>query len=303
MKVSVILPVYNVENFLEKCLDSLVNQTLEDIEIICVNDGSSDASLEILKSYQAKDSRIIIIDVKENHNTGYARNQGLKIARGEYLAFLDSDDFYDVKMLELAYNRSKELDADVCIYKSFLYDDITGEIRPNTWSVKQDLLPQSSVFCYSDVRTNIFKDIMCWPWDKLFKRSFIIQNNIYFQEQRTTNDMYFVYSALLKAEKITVLDNYLYYQRRNVKTSLSNSRELSWDCFYYALKKLYDELISMGIYDELENEFKGYCVQTCLWNLKTLDEPYSSELSEMLINAWLGNLGIDEELINWAVEE
>ena len=105
MKVSAILPVYNVENFLEKCMDSLVNQTLEDIEIICVNDGSSDSSLEILKSYEAKDSRITVIDCKKNRNAGYARNQGLKIARGEYLAFLDSDDFYDENMLELAYGK------------------------------------------------------------------------------------------------------------------------------------------------------------------------------------------------------
>ena len=294
IKVSVILPIYNVESFLPRCLDSLINQTLKEIEIICVNDGSTDNSLSILEDYSKLDSRIIIID-EENHNAGYARNQGLKIAKGEYLSFLDSDDFFNENMLELAYKRAKRFDADICIYKSILYDNLTGESRLNTWAVKDQFLPDADVFNYKDIDSNIFSDFMCWAWDKLFKRSFIEENDLRFQEQRTTNDMYFVFSAILKADSLTILKEPLYYQRRNVYTSLSNSRELSWDCFYKALIKLLDEIIHMGIYDDLKQDFINYALHTCIWNLNTLSDPIAYELFKKLKTAWFYNLGIDNQ--------
>ena len=109
IKVSVIVPVYNVESYLEECLESLVNQTLKDIEIICINDASTDNSLQILKEYKKKYSKLIqIIDLKKNVGLGYARNNGLDKAQGEYIAFVDSDDYVDVTMCEKTYIAGKE---------------------------------------------------------------------------------------------------------------------------------------------------------------------------------------------------
>ena len=118
--ISVIVPVYNTEPYLRECLDSISNQTLKDIEIICVDDGSSDNSIKILKEYEEKDNRFTILT--QNHlKAGVARNNGIKIAKGEYLCFLDSDDFFDLNMLEEMYNQGKEDNSDivVCGYKIF----------------------------------------------------------------------------------------------------------------------------------------------------------------------------------------
>ena len=113
-KISVIIPVYNVEKYLKKCLDSICNQTLQDIEIICVDDGSSDSSLEILRQYEAKDSRVKVL-TQSNQKQGAARNNGISIAKGEYLGFIDSDDWIDLDYYEQLYNSAKTFDCDIAI--------------------------------------------------------------------------------------------------------------------------------------------------------------------------------------------
>ena len=115
IKVSVILPVYNVEKYIRQCLDSIVNQTLKDIQIICVDDGSTDSSPEIIEEYARKDSRVIAIH-QENGGAGAARNNGLRHAAGKYLSFLDSDDFFELNMLEEAYNCAEQYGADFVVF-------------------------------------------------------------------------------------------------------------------------------------------------------------------------------------------
>ena len=114
-KVSVIIPVYNVEKYLHQCLDSVANQTLKDIEIICVNDCSKDNSLDILNEYAKKDSRIKIINFEENKGPGVARNAALDIAQGEYIMFLDPDDWYELNACETAYNQIVENNNDIVV--------------------------------------------------------------------------------------------------------------------------------------------------------------------------------------------
>ena len=114
-KISVIIPVYNVEKYLPKCLDSLINQTLSDIEIICINDCSTDNSLEILEEYASKDERIKIIDLKENQGAAAARNKGLEIAKGEYLGFVDPDDYVDLNFYEELYKKGTILNSSLSI--------------------------------------------------------------------------------------------------------------------------------------------------------------------------------------------
>ena len=119
--VSVIVPIYNVEKFLKRCLDSIINQTLKDIEIICVNDGSTDGSAEILDQYKNLDNRIIVLNCK-NQGPSVARNTGMKIARGEYVSFVDSDDWIDNDFLEKLYVAAKKHDADAaCTYINRVY--------------------------------------------------------------------------------------------------------------------------------------------------------------------------------------
>lgn len=290
--VSVILPVYNVAQYLDQCLYSIENQTMKKIEIICIDDGSTDGSLDIIKEHQNKDHRIRIVTQK-NSGAGKARNEGMKIARGKYLSFLDADDFIDKDTYKLAVNRAEANDADITIYKAYLYDNNTKTETPNNFSVKMDKLPKTTVFSKDTIKENIFTNIMGWAWDKLYKASFVYNTGLKFQEQRTTNDMYFVYATLLKAPRITILDKRLYHQRRNVSTSLSNTREKSWDCFYQALVKVKDELMNSGVYEKYERDFVNYALHSCLWNFNTLKDPAAGKLFIKLRESWFENLGIN----------
>ncbi len=122
-KVSIIVPVYNVENYLNRCLDSLINQSFDDIEIICINDGSTDRSLEILKDYEKKDNRVKIIN-KENSGVSNCRNKGIKVSNGEYIVFVDSDDWIDIDTYEIMMDNIIKYNADIAVSNiNYVYDD------------------------------------------------------------------------------------------------------------------------------------------------------------------------------------
>lgn len=290
-KVSVIIPVYNVEKYLRQCLDSVVGQTLQDIEIICVNDSSTDQSLSILEDYQRKDNRIQII-TQENAGAGAARNKGLSIAKGKYLSFLDSDDFFEKDMLEKAYVMAEKVQADFIVYKSDQYHTDKDKFITTTWVVRETEIPPYYPFNYRQMTSNVFKVFVGWAWDKLYRREFIQKHDLEFQEQRTSNDMFFVFSALVLAKKIAVLPKILAHQRRDAKDSLSKTREFSWKCFYHALTALRKRLIQEGLYKELERDYINYALHACLWNYNTLAEPTKSMLGSMLRDTWFEELNI-----------
>ena len=127
-KVSVIIPVYNTEKYLRECLDSVINQTLKEIEIICVDDGSTDSSLEILKEYANKDNRFTII-TQQNLHAGVARNAGLAVAKGEYVSFLDSDDWFELKILEETTKILKETDSELCCCKYRNFNELKNKFE------------------------------------------------------------------------------------------------------------------------------------------------------------------------------
>lgn len=271
-KVSVIIPIYNAAPFLNDCLNAILHQTLEDIEIICVNDGSTDESLSILRQFQKEDDRILVIDQK-NQGAGAARNAGLDIARGEYLSFLDADDFYEKNMLEEAYLTAKKADADVCVFYADLFDNSIGQYKECTWAFRRQYFQDQVPFNPKEYpnNENIFRMFNGWPWDKLFKREFIQKHGLYYQNLKTTNDMYFVFIALAKAERIVTLDKCLIHQRVEVKTSLSRNREKSWDCFYLGLKAMYEEMLRVGLYDTYKKAFLNWCVNFSLWQLNSME--------------------------------
>ena len=152
VKISVVLPVYNVANYLRKCLDSLVNQTFEDFEVICVNDGSTDLSLGILEGYALSDSRFKIIS-QENKGLSGARNTGIQHVQGKYVLFVDSDDWLEENALEELYNHVKGFDSDITMFKFRYYNEDTNEFSENQNS-KLEIIPESlttSNFNYNDV--------------------------------------------------------------------------------------------------------------------------------------------------------
>lgn len=290
IKVSVVMPVYNAHDCLRECMDCLVHQTLREIEIICVDDGSTDDSLAILTEYAAADKRVRIVQ-QQNGGAGAARNNGMQYATGEYLSILDCDDFFELGMLEKSYLAAKKNNVDMLVFGCDFYDNISREYRPCTYSINKILLPEAEIFSADDVKKDIFKLFVGWAWDKLFRTSFVRQYDLRFQEQRTTNDMLFVFTALLRAERITVMTDVLAHHRRGVE-SLSVTREKSWMCFYEALKALRSAMEQIGCYDRFEQDYRNYCVHFSLWNLNTLSEPTHTLLYNKLRDEWFEEMGL-----------
>lgn len=289
--VSVIVPCYNGEKYVAQCLDSIVNQTLREIEIICIDDGSTDGTLEILKGYEKVDSRVIVIEQK-NAGAGAARNNGLRLAKGRYLSFLDADDFFEPNMLEEAYLSAEKYQADFVVFNSDEYCVDLDAFVETPWVLFADQIPEQMPFTYREITGNVFRVFVGWAWDKLYRRDFVLKHDLWFQEQRTTNDMLFVFSALVVADRITVVDKLLAHHRRGNGESLSVTREKSWRCFYDALIALRQRLCQEGIYAELEHDYIDYSLHFSLWNLNTLAEPTHTILEQKLCEEWFQSLGI-----------
>lgn len=292
--VSVVLPCYNAAKNLEQCLDSILNQTLTEIEVICVDDGSTDTTLDILRSYQHRDPRICLIQ-QANAGAGAARNTGLARASGTYLSFLDADDFFEPDMLEKAVAAAEKYEADYIVFRSDRYYPSENRFREIPWSVRNSDLPPYMPFSYRQLTDNIFLSFVGWAWDKLYRRSFVLKHNLQFQQQRTTNDMLFVFSGLIYAKRIAVVQDVLAHQRRESSESLSVTREKSWHCFYDALIALRNVLLRENLYWELEKDFINYSLHFCLWHLNSLAEPSHTLLKNKLLNEWFAELGIADK--------
>ncbi|WP_296889892.1 glycosyltransferase [uncultured Methanobrevibacter sp.] len=213
IKVSVVIPVYNVEEFLGECLDSIVNQTLKDIEIICVNDGSKDKSLEILNYYAEHDDRFTVIS-QENSGHAVATNRGMDLARGKYLYLMDSDDFIELTALEEAYNYAEEKNVDFVIFQSMNY--VTDEDRyykAENYSMEKvaDLVGES-VFDYKDLGDLIF-NITVTPWSKLYKTNFVRECGAKFPEGLIFDDNIFFWDVLFSAKRIAFYRKHLFNRR------------------------------------------------------------------------------------------
>lgn len=280
-KISVIIPVYNVEKYLRECLDSVINQTLKDIEIICVDDGSTDDSLKILREYEQKDSRITLLQ-QENQYAGVARNNGLSLACGEYLLFLDSDDVFELNMFERLYNSSIQSNSDITLCHCRNYIEDTKEYEVNNLIIKEYLT--SNNFSSKDMSKYIFQFCNGWAWDKLFKADLIKNNQLKFQALRQSNDTYFVYMALCLANKISVIDDVLINHRMH-SSSLEATRTKSPECFYKALVAVKKELEDRNLYQTYEQSFINYCLEFSYWQISTINNKDSKkQMTDLFIS-------------------
>lgn len=222
-KVSVIIPVYNTEKYLKECLDSIVNQSLEDIEIICIDDGSTDNSLEILREYAENDSRFKIFS-QENNGQGSARNYGLDVAKGEYIYFMDSDDFIELNTLSDCYNEANKNNLDFLMFQLINYDESKKSLyhdndydMPNVGDLVAD-----NVFSYADLNHLIFQ-VAVSPVNKLYSKKFLDDINVRFPEDVIFEDNVFFWNVFLNAKRIKFLKHHYYIRRRHSSSTTGNA--------------------------------------------------------------------------------
>ena len=290
--VSVIIPVYNNGKHLQECLDSIIMQSLKNIEILCINDGSTDNSLDILNSYARKDARIIVISQK-NAGAAVARNCGIDKARGLYLSILDADDVFESDMLYHLHSACVKTNADFCVCRADSFkNNCLNERTLLRHAMKEEQLPEMQCFSYKEINGNVFTAFVGWAWDKLFKAEFIKDNGIRFQDLRRTNDMLFVFTALLKARRITTIDNVLVHKRLADKKKAIEKEDSGWSCYYHALMSLKDVLVDMQLFDDLYRDFVNYALEHSLWHLKNCNEAVFGLMYEKLRNDWFNDFDI-----------
>ena len=210
-KVSIIIPVWGVEKYISKCLDSLVNQTLEDIEIIVVNDGSPDNSQKIIDEYVKKYPDKVKSYIKENGGQGSARNYGLEVSTGEYIGFVDSDDFVELDMFEKMYNKAKKDKADIVVCGSYNVSEDYSKKDKDVFVTNYD----------TDLENVIFGKMAVW--NKIYKRNIIVDNKITFKEKVWYEDLAFTLKTIINSSKFSFIDEPLYDYLIRQGSTMNNS--------------------------------------------------------------------------------
>ena len=213
-KLSIIVPVYNVEKYLPKCLESLIKQTLKDIEIICVNDGSMDNSLAILKEFASKDSRIRIID-NQHQGVAKTRNTGIEQSTGEYIGFVDSDDYIDIDFFEKLYNSATKSNSDIAIASILKHKNFFNIYNAKYTKEETAITIQDKIKLCEDKKHFFF-----YAWNKIYHSRFIKENNIKFSEGQIYEDVMFAIKALYYSNKIISVygTKYHYIEHENSLT-------------------------------------------------------------------------------------
>ncbi|WP_157151005.1 glycosyltransferase [Brachyspira sp. SAP_772] len=236
IKISVIIPVYNVEPYLRECLDSVINQTLKEIEIICIDDCSTDNSYQILEEYAKKDNRIIVLQNEKNvGGPSFGRNKGIKKSKGEYISFIDSDDYLSKNYFYDLYNTAKKYNSDIS-YTSNIWKSVEGKESYHdnlnlynfiTEKEKKEL--KYSIDGKSDINLVNVKDMNkehFWvsSCNKIYRRSFIINNNLFFfGEKSYSEDVDFIYRILFYKPTTSYNHNSIYYYRQRKLSSVDIS--------------------------------------------------------------------------------
>lgn len=250
IKISIIVPVYNAEKYLEQCLDSLFAQTLAEIEIIIVDDGSTDGSSAILKRYEEKFPDKLTVFCTDNKGVSSARNTALKYAQGEYIQFVDADDYISPDTCDRLYQAAKANDCDIVICDRYdVYErDGSSEERSGENPHRLNMTGAGFVPCEGG---EAYVNISPYPWDKLIRRELV--KKIEFPEGLRFEDLVYVYTACALAKKAVWVDEPLYYYRKNVGF-LSGFSKDTWDILkaLLQLKENFEQLGISGLDKELE---------------------------------------------------
>lgn len=283
-KISVIIPVYNVEQYLEQCLNSIITQSLKDIEIICIDDGSTDNSPKILADYQKKDERIKVI-TKKNEGQGIARNEGLKIAKGEYISFVDPDDWLEQGMYEFLYNKFIETNAQIIRYNSQKFNESKQKIDSvSSFAADANKLfnlkiSDNSIYNWKNVNNVDFSKIGLTIWCRIFSHKFIKENNLHFAPYKHSEDNIFTIAADLFADKILYVEKILYCYRKRENSALNRASKEYFSVFEN-IELVKNFLVENGFYEKYKNAYRKYLITTFVSHYGCIPDENSDEFLE-----------------------
>lgn len=298
-RVSVIVPVFNEEAYLPQCIDSLLAQSLANIEVICVDDGSTDATPTILADYARTDARLKVIS-QSNAGPAKARNRAIKVAQGDYLYCCDADDFCKPNLLEGAVQVAERYDADVVLLPFMLYDNKIATPISVPWSLPRHLFPEGC-FTWHDNPDATFSTFRTVPWNKLVRTSFIRDNAIRFQDDIfLSEDVMFSLPAAVLAQRVACTDEPALYHRENIGTSAMDTKDVHPLDFVRAFQALRAFLEEQGCMCELRHSYLVWVAGGCVYNLLTLknrdsfDEVFSHLNSRGLHDLDISEADLDE---------
>ena len=275
IKVSIIIPVYNVEQYLRQCLDSIIQQTFRDFECICINDCSTDNSRSILEEYAKKDDRFIVINLSENKGQGEARNYGLNIAKGKYITFVDSDDWVTSDYLEVLHKAIEKYNTDFVSAKTYFFDNTTNITAIS--SRKPKISFNTIIYSEKD-RMQIIRDINILQastvWGNIYNRSFFSSNNMSFKPIKF-EDTLFMWEAFIKAQNFVFIEDIIYFYRMNRKNSTMDSFSVEDRMLYH------NQLIDLNK-REFNKKYLSYCYTYILLRSATMTSYLPLEKAKLL---------------------
>lgn len=296
-KISVIVPVHNVSEYLHQCIGTIVNQTFHNIEIICVDDGSTDDSWSILSEFAEKDNRMYLIHREQASGSGaLPRNMGLEKASGKYVMFLDSDDYFDLTLLEKLYEKAEAVNADLVMCDNYRMFEDTEMLSTENTELRMEYVPDLEVFSYKDIKDHIFQISTAAVWHKLILRDLLIRSNLEFQlEVPILDDIYFVNSLLVMAERIAILPERLIYYRvlraQAQTTTIGKHKESIFKAFY----SLNQFLIEKNIYEDVKKSLQIWTLSTMSWWMHSISDFQTyAELFDLYKKEYFEKLGLME---------
>lgn len=263
-KVSIIIPVYNGENYLQKSLESATNQTLSDIEILCINDCSKDNSLKKLEEYASKDSRIKIINSPINQGQSKSKNIAIKEANAEYILFLDQDDWLDKQTCELTYNQAITNNNDIVLFDfNFYYEDKNKYLQEKIQIEAFKEYYDYAQITLKDLNHDYFRS--GWSWRCLYKKSLILENNIVFPEVNGfVDDVPFFFKSLINTNNISIINKPLYTHWENKKSTTYLHPEL-WYEIFDSREDVLNYILSSPQYKSFIKPFLIYYIRTIMY--------------------------------------
>ena len=291
VKISVVMPIYNAFDYLKPAIDGVLNQTLSDIELICVDDGSTDNSLSILKEYQQSDDRVRII-TENNAGPSIARNKGLSRARGKYVIFLDADDFYDYTLLEKLYDLAEEHTLDIAICKFDIYNNRKSRFEDNIRSDHGEIFGGADVVSKNDFPDVILSCTTGYVWNKLFRREFLTEKELTFDtDLRVLEDTYFVVTALSLAERVGKCSERLIHHRVYSDQPRNKMIRKYYRQVPVVYAKVKEFLRAHGMYTPLSQSFLNLSASRCYKIYNLLWNDAKEELWDMLHSEFAESLG------------